>query len=100
MTQLVSPPVRRSVARALRSVRDQGLRPAVYRASVVNVRAAAANWAGLERLAVRLEVLEQPVAVRGVARILELLADGTGPLYNPGRAQELGPALERALGAL
>jgi hypothetical protein len=76
------------------------MRPAVYRSSVVNTRAAAANRARLERLAARLDALERPVAARGVARTVELLTDGTGPLYNRGRAAELGAALERALGAL
>jgi hypothetical protein len=97
MRQLVSPGERRRVARTLRSIREQGLRPAAYRASVVNPRAAAQNGAALERLAVRLEALDESVAARGVARVLELLADGVGPLYDPRRARELGPALDRAL---
>jgi hypothetical protein len=97
MRQLVSPRERRRVARTLRSVHDQGLRPGVYRATVVNAPAAARNAAALQRLAVRLDALEQPVTVRGVARTVELLADGAGPLYNPRRAEELGPALDRAL---
>ncbi len=100
MHQLVSPRERRRVARSLRAIRAQGLRPGVYRASVVNPRAAAANGPALERLAARLEALEQSVGARGVARTLELLADGAGPLYNPGRAPELGPALARALSEL
>lgn len=100
MAQLVSPRRRHSLAGSVRGVRDQGMRPAVYRSSVVNTRAAAANRARLERLAARLDALERPVAARGVARTVELLTDGTGPLYNRGRAAELGAALERALGAL
>lgn len=100
MAQLVSPRGRRALAGSLRGVRRQGAHPAVYRSSVVNTRAAAANHAGLERLAARLDALEQPVAARGVARTIELLTDGTGPLYNRARAADLGRALERALGAL
>ncbi len=97
MRQLVSPRERRRLARRLQSVHDQGLRPGVYRSTVVNTRAVAINAAALQRLAARFDALEQPVAVRGVARTVELLTDGAGPLYNPGRARELGPALERAL---
>ena len=100
MHELTSPRERRRLAGSLRAIRDLGLRPGVYRASVVNPRAAAANGPALERLAARLEALEQSVAARGVARTVALLGDGRGPLYDPRRAEDLGPALERALRAL
>jgi hypothetical protein len=38
-----------------------------------------------------------PVPVRGVAMVSLLLADGTGPLYRPGRASELGAVIRRAI---
>jgi hypothetical protein len=97
MVQLVSEPERHSAARSLRAVCDHGRRPPALTAVVVNARAAARNRAALERLAARLDAVERPVAARGVARTVQLLSDGTGPVYNPGRADELGPALEHAL---
>jgi hypothetical protein len=100
MAQLVSPRRRCSLAGSVRGIRKQAVRPAVYRSSVVNTRAAAANSTGLERLAARLDALDEPVTARGVARTVELLTDGTGPLYDQARAAELGRALEQALSAL
>jgi hypothetical protein len=100
MRQLVTAPERRRLARSLRAIGDQGMHPGVYRASVVNPRAASANRAAIERLAARLEATERPVSARGVARTVELLGDGAGPLYNPSCAGDLGPALARALSKL
>ena len=97
MAQLVSAPERHAAARSLRAVCDQGRRPPAITAVVVNTHAAARNRSALERLAARLDAVDQPVTARGVARTVQLLTDGTGPVYNPGRADELGPALERAL---
>ncbi len=47
-------------------------------------------------LAERLESPE-PVAVQGAARTARLLNDGGGPLYDPQRADELGPTLAHAV---
>ncbi len=41
-----------------------------------------------------------PVGVQGVARIRELLADGTGPLYQPAHPEQLRHELVAALDAL
>lgn len=41
-----------------------------------------------------------PVEVRGVARVRSLLADGTGPLYQPARAGQLRHELGDVLSAL
>jgi hypothetical protein len=41
-----------------------------------------------------------PVGVQGVARIRELLADGTGPLYQPAQPEQLRHELVTALDAL
>ncbi len=41
-----------------------------------------------------------PVGVQGVARIRELLADGTGPLYQPAQPEQLRGRLVDALAAL
>lgn len=47
-------------------------------------------------LSERLESAD-PVGVQGMARAATLLNDGGGPLYDPQRAEELGPALARAV---
>jgi hypothetical protein len=41
-----------------------------------------------------------PVPVRGVAMVTQLLADGTGPLYRPRRADELAAVIRQAIQAL
>jgi hypothetical protein len=41
-----------------------------------------------------------PPPVRGVALISTLLTDGTGPLYAPGRAEEVTETLEQAYASL
>ena len=43
---------------------------------------------------------DQPVDVRGVARVRELLCDGRGPLYGAGDAGELRRAVSEAIVAL
>ena len=47
-------------------------------------------------LAERLESPE-PAGVQGMALAARLLSDGGGPLYDPQRADELGPTLARAV---
>ena len=45
-------------------------------------------------------VSSDPVDVRGVALVRNLLADGTGPLYQESTADGLGPELQGALEAM
>jgi hypothetical protein len=47
-------------------------------------------------LAARLEAPE-PVGVQGMAWAAKLFNDGGGPLYDPRRAEEVGPTLTRAV---
>ena len=57
-------------------------------------------WPWSAPCAVRLRAAE-PVSVRGVLLVQELLSDGYGsPLYNRERAADLRPALEECLSAL
>lgn len=53
----------------------------------------------LARLADQLADLQRPVSARAVVLAREVV-DGNGPLFNRQRADELGPALRRALHAL
>ena len=66
------------------------------RAYVVNRPAIRRHFELFVALAERLES-QKPVAVQGMARAARLLNDGGGPLYDPGRAEELGPTLTRAV---
>jgi hypothetical protein len=50
----------------------------------------------LETLASRL-LGPGPVSARGVAEVQVLLSDGSGPLYDPGAAEDLRAAVARAL---
>lgn len=62
-------------------------------AAVPLSRRAVLPWReGLLGLAERLEG-PNPVNPAGVARVLVLLTDGTGPLYNPAAADRMGDAM-------
>ena len=56
-----------------------------------------AIWPWREGLLGLAERLERPGPINpcGVARVLELLTDGTGPLYNPRAARSMGEAVWR-----
>lgn len=53
----------------------------------------------LERLAERL-VGDEPLDARGLAQVRLLLSDGSGPIYLHPAADDLEPALQRAMAAL
>jgi hypothetical protein len=98
--RLCNPAERRVLARSLtrivaasdapagRRLKAPVCRPAVHRAR-----------AELAEVTDRL-MATGPVDVRGVARVRQLLADGTGPLYRSGPPDELRGALAAALTAL
>jgi hypothetical protein len=85
---------RTALARSLRdAVEVTGRRPARPLSSAVPVRPAVAeSREGLLGLAERLE-RPGPVNACGVARVLVLLSDGAGPLYNPMSDRSIGEAL-------
>lgn len=82
--QLMDPATRRRLASSLRRVVAEAERSqAVVFSSVPVCRATVAPWReGLLGLAEALTAPE-PLNPCGVARTLELLSDGTGPLFNP-----------------
>jgi hypothetical protein len=92
--QLADPSTRRGLARSRRelSADAEGGRVA-FSAAVPIDRRAVGPWR--EALLGLAERLEQPVEVNpsGVARVLVLLTDGAGPLYNPGRDRSIGEAI-------
>jgi hypothetical protein len=55
--------------------------------------------ADLRLLASRLHCA-RPLTVHGIAKVRVLLADGSGPLYHRGSAENLGTAIRKATAAL
>ena len=87
--------VRRRLARSLRArVKDAERLPAPRLSAAVPLsRRVVLSWReGLLGLAERLE-RPDPVNPCGVARVLVLLTDGTGPLYEPGAADRMSDAV-------
>ena len=98
--ELVTPKNRLDLAHSLRSlVADAGSRY-LPSASPVNRPAVRGVSATLLAIAGRLADLERPVAARGVLRVDRLLTDGSGPLYDRERPEELRSYLDGTLEAL
>jgi hypothetical protein len=94
---LIALPQRRSIAETYRRIVSEARRggtPSLHRVTPSRTRVTAAGDE-LIRLA---DALTQPgpVAARGVAEALLLLADGTGPLYNPATGISLEDSAARA----
>jgi hypothetical protein len=94
-SQLCGSRTRRRLARSLRARVKDAERPAAPRfsAAVPLSRRAVLRWR--ESLLGVAERLERPAPVNpcGVARVLMLLTDGTGPLYNPEAADRMADAV-------
>jgi hypothetical protein len=98
--ELVTPKNRLDLAHTLRSlVRDASPRY-LMSASPFNRLAVRAEAETLLTLAARVADLERPVAARGILLVERLLVDGSGPLYDRERVDELPPYLDTALAAL
>jgi hypothetical protein len=94
---LVSPPVRRALARRWESILVQVHRPPVMRDPRVRLCRQRIIAAEDEvRAMVRALMAPLPVPPRGVAMVNQLLGDGAGPLYNPDSAIDVGTALRMA----
>jgi hypothetical protein len=86
---------RRRLARSLRARVKDAEKPTAPRfsAALPVSRRAVLYWReGLIGMAERLE-RPDPVNPCGVARLLALLTDGTGPLYNPGAQDRMSDAV-------
>jgi hypothetical protein len=99
--RLIALPYRRSLGEAYRRILFQAREPSIPSLVTVIPRPSRVAAAGdeLVRLA---EALMQPapVAARGVAEALLLLADGTGPLHGAGSEASLRECVARARGDL
>jgi len=90
---LLSRSIRRLLQDALCPLRPLSFSVPVCRAKVVRAQRT------LEDLAERLDG-DEPLNACGLARLRVLLSDGTGPVYDRPHADDLAPALERAIAAL
>ncbi len=98
--ELVVPKRRLELARSLRGlVRDADARylPNAVPINRPAVRAAAND---LRAMADRLAELSRPVSPRGILLVERLLVDGSSPLYDAERADELHDAIDTAAAAL
>src|SRR3989442_15903941 len=93
--ELTSAKMRRQLAALARRIIAEQSDPRC-RAYAVNRPAIRQHLDLFIALAERLESPE-PVGVQGAARAAKLLNDGGGPLYDPLRADELGPTLAHAV---
>ena len=99
--QLVTPANRHGVALAWSQVLTQARRPPVMRNPRVRMNQAAII-AGDREIHELIDTLlaARPTPARGMAMATVLLTDGTGPLYNPRRATDLGSAITHAIAEL
>ena len=98
--RLCNPAQRRVLARSLTRIAAASTAPAGSRLKAPVCRPAVHRArAELAAVADRL-VTAGPVDVRGVARVRQLLTDGTGPLYSSGPTGQLRDELAAALTAL
>jgi hypothetical protein len=96
--ELTSAKSRRALARVCRRYVAE-IRDPPCRAYAVNRVALREHVGSLARLGVRLADLSKPASAHSILLAREVV-DGNGPLFNRGRADELGPTLKRALRAL
>jgi hypothetical protein len=66
----------------------------------MRLAAVSENRDGLQLLASTLERVDQPVTPAGVLRVVDLITDGTGPLWNPPRGQALAETISSTLDLL
>jgi hypothetical protein len=93
--ELTSAKMRRELAALARRIIAEQSDPRC-RAYAVNRLAIRQHLDLFAALADRLESAS-PMGVQGMARVTRLLNDGGGPLYDPQRAEELGPTVARAI---
>lgn len=98
--QLRAACARLRLARTLRLIvrRSAERRPGRYGGPKLG--AVSENREALQLLASTLERVDQPVTPAGVLRVVDLITDGSGPLWNPPRAVALGETISTTIAVL
>jgi hypothetical protein len=94
--QLCSRRNRSILAGTLRRIEESAFEP-TNRWRIANQGAVRTNRQQLRNLARRLEDTNQPVTPAGMLRATHLITDGSSPLYNPTKTQELEHFLESTI---
>ena len=95
--QLCSPHERRMLARTLRLIEEMAFERPVGRLRPMYLPAVREHRESLETLAHQLERLDEAVTPAGMLRVVELVTDGTGPLWGTSKDAALGDAISRTL---
>jgi hypothetical protein len=96
--QLLAACERLRLAETLRRIeRRSGERPLQ---GAMRLTAVSENREGLQLLASTLERVDQPVTPAGVLRVIDLITDGTGPLWNAPRGAVLEETISSTLDVL
>lgn len=98
--QLCSPRQRRMLARTLRLIEQSTYERPVGRRRPLHLPAVREHRESLQILARALESLEQPVTPAGMLRVVELVTDGTSPLWATANDSALGDAISATLAIL
>ncbi len=94
--QLCSRRNRSILAGTLRSIEESAFDPN-NRWRIANLAAVRANRQPLRNLARRLEDTSQAVTPAGMLRATHLITDGSSPLYNPAKTQQLERFIESTI---
>jgi hypothetical protein len=98
--QLCSPRQRRMLARTLRRIETSAYERPVRRSHPRHLPAVREHRTSIQRLARVLESLEVPVTPAGMLHVVELVTDGTSPLWGTTRGPALGDAIRTTLALL
>jgi len=94
--QLCSKRNRSILAGTLRSIEESAFDPS-NRWRIANLAAVRTNRQPLRNLARRLEDANRAVTPAGMLRATYLITDGSSPLYNPAKTQQLGRFVESTI---
>jgi hypothetical protein len=88
------------LAKTLRQIVRRSAEPQRGAYGGPKLTAVSENREGLQLLASTLERVDQPVTPAGVLRVVDLITDGTGPLWNAPRGAALGESISTTLDVL
>jgi hypothetical protein len=88
------------LAKTLRQIVRRSTERPVTGPGAVRLTAVSENREGLQLLASTLERVDQPVTPAGVLRIVDLITDGAGPLWNAPKGGALGETISSTLAVL